>query len=280
MNAPYRPDPAATRRSQRRVVLGVGGVVVLATVIAVAAALGAGDGDEGEESARSSTTEPATDPTDPITGGAGTDLTSGGTPVDVPLAPAGEALTGPTPCPATDGTAARVTRFEEAPPLCIDPEVEHKAVIHTDAGDITLLLQPELAPQAVNNFVVLARYHFYDGMAFSQAVPRSHVQAGSAVEGLDDVDPPGYTIEPEPTQSIYAPGAVGLVPASDGTNTGEFFIMTFDRFMELPQDLTLMGQMLDGTDVLRALDELATESGTPSGVITITSIDVTENPLG
>ena len=32
----------------------------------------------------------------------------------------GEAITGDTPCPATDGTAKRSTSFEKEPPMCID----------------------------------------------------------------------------------------------------------------------------------------------------------------
>jgi cyclophilin family peptidyl-prolyl cis-trans isomerase len=131
------------------------------------------------------------------------------------------------------------------------------------------------APQTVNNFVVLARYHFYDGTAITYAAPREHVRFGSGIEGFAADGLPGYTVPDESQPDIYAPGTLGVVPDAEGNGTAELFLVTLDQGPAMPPDLTTFGTVLDGQDAITALDGLATESGRPSAVLRITGIDIT-----
>lgn len=261
-------DPAAPQGSSPKILVVVGVVCLAAMGLAVAAALGAGDGDRETGTSASSSTTATTLPGD-ATG----PTSAEGTPIDVPLVAPGESITGETPCPAEDGSSPRVTSFESAPPMCIDPELEYRATISTDQGDLTLLLDPSRGAQSVNNFVVLSRYHYYDGMAMNGAKARSHVQFGGAIEGFESGDFPGYSIPNEAIETVYTPGTIGFVPAEDGSSGAEFFITTYDEAADLPV-LTTFGIMLDGAPTLAAMDKLGTESGQPSGVLTIESISV------
>jgi hypothetical protein len=65
-------------------------------------------------------------------------------------------------CPPEGGTEEPVLQFTEAPPLCIDPTLEHTAVLTTSEGEIRVALDTETTPNTVNNFVFLARWGFYD----------------------------------------------------------------------------------------------------------------------
>lgn len=247
-----------------KVLIGVGVVCLVAVGLAVAAAVGSGD------DAASTTTSVASTASLPESA---TSTTTGAAPIDVPLATAGESISGETPCPAEDGSSPRVTSFENPPPTCIDTSIEYRATIRTDEGDLTLLLDPDRAPESVNNFVVLSRYHYYDGQAMNGALPRSHVQFGGAIEAAGPAGTPGYRIPGEPVETIYTLGTIGFVPDADGTSGAEFFLTTYDEAANLPV-LTTFGILLDGAETMASLDRLATESGRPSGVATITSIDI------
>ena len=87
--------------------------------------------------------------------------------------PPGEAIDGATPCPSADGSAARTTAFAEAPPTCIDETKTYSATVTTSEGDITIDLDTENAPISVNNFVVLSRYHYFDGLPFHRLARRA-----------------------------------------------------------------------------------------------------------
>lgn len=261
------PEPTAPQGSSSKVLIVVGLVCLGAVGLAVAAALGGGDGDRDETTTSSSTTGTS------LPGEATGPSFEEGTPVDVPLVAPGASITGETPCPAEDGSSPRTTLFENPPPMCIDPELEYRATISTDEGDLTVLLSPDRGVESVNNFVVLSRYHYYDGMAMNGALARSHVQFGGAIEGYDDAGFPGYRIPNEAVETVYTPGTIGFVPAEDGTSGAEFFLTTYDQSADLPV-LSTFGIMLDGAETLAAMDRLGTEGGQPSGVFTINSITV------
>lgn len=47
-----------------------------------------------------------------------------------------------------------------------------RAVIHTTLGDIKLELFPDLVPKTVENFVGLAKKHYYDQVIFHRVIPK------------------------------------------------------------------------------------------------------------
>src|SRR4051794_14754427 len=150
----------ARRQSQRnRTIRNVGLLIVGVLVVAFVLSRVFG-GDDKQDVATSS----ASASSGPSTSDTSTSDTVAPPAVTVP--PAGASITGDTPCPPADGSAARTTTFEKAPPTCIDPNKTYAATLSTSKGDITVDLDPKAAPQAVNNFVVLSRYHYYDGVAF------------------------------------------------------------------------------------------------------------------
>src|ERR671917_1182620 len=84
----------------------------------------------------------------------------------------------PTECPAADGWSPKKTKFDGPPPMCIDPEKRYSARIETSLGELVVALDPIAAPETVNNFVVLARYHFYDGVIFHRIIQGFMCQGG------------------------------------------------------------------------------------------------------
>lgn len=198
--------------------------------------------------------------------------------------PSGAAITGDTPCPAADGTAERTTSFENPPSMCIDLTLSYTALISTDLGDMTIELDPAAAPETVNNFVVLARYGYYQDVPFHRIIPEFVIQGGDAVGGGDPDDPtlgagnPGYAVPDElPAEGAYEVGSLAMANSGPNTNGSQFFIITGDNGMGLPPLYSLFGQVTEGLDVVAALNTRGTPgAGVPTEVVTIRSVTIIE----
>jgi Cyclophilin type peptidyl-prolyl cis-trans isomerase/CLD len=83
-----------------------------------------------------------------------------------------------TPCPAADGSSPKQQQFDGPPPLCIDPAKTYTASLVTSKGTMAIALDPIGAPKTVNNFVFLARYHYFDGVVFHRIIPGFVLQGG------------------------------------------------------------------------------------------------------
>jgi len=257
----------ARQRSTRRRQRIIAGVVVAVVVLGIAgAALGS----------RSTTSTPPTTTTTPTSTSTTRSLPGGG--VTPTAAPMGAALTGPTPCPAEDGSSPRVTSFAEAPPTCIDPAYFYVATIRTTAGEMTAQLNPKRAPATVNDFVVLARYHFYDGQPVTSVRSRASFTVGLAFTGTGAETAPGFTIPSEapPAGQVFVPGMLAMVPAADagGASRGQLLVATFEDAAGIDQSVTAFATMLSGDEVLAAVNALATRSELPAEPVTVTSISV------
>lgn len=268
----------AQRKNQtRRRVIRIGGIVVVALVAALVISLVAGrDGDEQDVATDGSTTTAVGDTAS---------TASTAPPVSVPVtAPApGATITGDTPCPAADGSEQRTTTFEQAPPTCIDPAKEYTAKVTTSVGELTIAFDPEQAPLAVNNFVVLSRYHYYDGLPFHRIVTDFVAQAGDAnpQDGRMGTGGPGYTFADELPASPeqYVPGVVAMANSGPDTNGSQFFIFTgpTNPFLSNP-NYTIFGTVTEGMDTtVAAIMAAGTQDRGVTQVITIDKIEITES---
>ena len=83
----------------------------------------------------------------------------------------------PTP-PAADGSSPQQRKFDAEPPMVIDPDKRYTATMVTSQGTMVIALDPLAAPKTVNNFVFLARYHYFDGIVFHRIIPGFVLQGG------------------------------------------------------------------------------------------------------
>jgi cyclophilin family peptidyl-prolyl cis-trans isomerase len=196
-----------------------------------------------------------------------------------PAVAPGATLTGATPCPAEDGSSPRTTSFAEAPPMCIDTTHFYTAVISTTKGDIKLQLDAGRTPTTVNDFVVLSRYHFYDGQPVTSITNRKAFTVGMSFTGATTM----FDIANEiaPAGQIFTPGAIAMVGTGGvgSPSKGKFLIATFELAADLDDSNTAFGTMLDGFDTLLAINSLGSRSGQPTAVVTITGITITQGGL-
>ena len=193
----------------------------------------------------------------------------------------GRAITGETPCPAADGSETRAASFEKAPPTCIDPAKTYTAVVLTNKGEFTIVLDAAQAPLAVNNFVTLARYHYFDGTTCHRAIKDFVVQCGdpTATGGGG----PGYSFADElPAAGSYKLGSLAMANSGPNTNGSQFFVITGAQGVALPPSYTLFGQVTNGLDsTVPALNSASNPDAAANGVpptetLQIISVTITE----
>jgi len=202
------------------------------------------------------------------------------TPLPSTIAPAAP-LTGATPCPAADGSSPRTVAFAQAPPSCIDKTKTYTATVTTNKGAYTIALDAAAAPLTVNNFVVLARYHYFDSTICHRAIPQFAVQCGDP--SGTGTGGPGYTFADElPAAGSYKVGSIAMANSGPDTNGSQFFIITGANGAALAPNYTLFGQVTDGLDTtVKALDALGNPDTAADGVppleqIVIESVTITE----
>jgi len=185
--------------------------------------------------------------------------------------------TGRVGCPRADGSSPRRLVFDRAPGRCIDATKIYDVVMKTTAGTMEAELYPGRAFNAVNNFVFLARYHFYDGLPFHRVLKDAFAQTGDPV--APGITGPGYEFDDDglPSSSTqYIKGAILYAHEAANKNGSQFLLILGPGGLTLNPTFPLFGQVTKGMDVLDRLNRGAGEQvGTPSARYNVISIDVT-----
>jgi cyclophilin family peptidyl-prolyl cis-trans isomerase len=160
--------------------------------------------------------------------------------------------------------------------MCIDPAKRYTATMVTSKGTLTIALDPLAAPIAANNFVVLARYHYFDGIVFHRIIPGFVLQGGDPTgTGRGG---PGYRFADElPARGRYEIGSLAMANAGPHTNGSQFFVISGPDGMRLDPNYSLFGKVVAGLEVVAAIDAIGSRSGTPSEDVTIESVTITES---
>jgi len=191
-------------------------------------------------------------------------------PIVAPVPP-GKSIAGPTPCPAADGSSPRASHFSAPPPPCITPTGKYTATFETTQGNIVVALDTTSTPLTTNNFVVLSRYHYYDGSSFDRIDTSIDIIQGGSPGTQTIADPgPGYTIPDEPAANFttdaqgnlhgpytYAPGDLAMARGS-AANSGaaQFFFVVGPNAAALNGQGTyvVFGHVTQGLEILQRIE--------------------------
>jgi cyclophilin family peptidyl-prolyl cis-trans isomerase len=180
-----------------------------------------------------------------------------------------------------------VYKFASEPARTLKDGVDYYALIDTSKGQILADLYETKTPVTVNNFVTLARNHFYDGILFHRVLDGFMGQTGDP----NTLDPakkaswgqggPGYSFPDEIRQSLKfdAPGDLAMANSGANTNGSQFFI-TFAPASFLDGKYNLFGKVVQGQDVLAKLtrtanpdrssgQEVPIEGATPDKILSV-----------
>ena len=193
-------------------------------------------------------------------------------------AASGSDATSPAGCPPAEGTGTQTQQFDAPPPDCLTPGVTYEAIVTTNKGEFTIVLDPESAPVATNNFVFLARNQYYDNTVCHRIIPNFVVQCGDPTG--TGTGGPGYTIVDEPpAPGQYQVGSIAMAKTVQPDSAGsQFFVISGTDGAALPPDYALFGQVTAGLDsTVAAMAAAGTPGdGVPSEPIEIQSIRIVE----
>lgn len=101
------------------------------------------------------------------------------------------------------------------------------AVMKTNMGEVEILLFPEVAPKAVENFISLAKEGYYDGIIFHRVIKDFMIQGGDPTgTGMGGESVWGKPFEDEFSEEARNfRGALSMANAGPNTNGSQFFIV-------------------------------------------------------
>jgi peptidylprolyl isomerase len=154
----------------------------------------------------------------------------------------------PTPLPLP---SLPTPPYHQAPPMTINTGHRYTATLVTNRGTVTIALLARAAPVAVNNFVFLARHHYYDNNLFFRVIRGFMIQTGDPTgTGMGG---PGYQFNDERVNLPYNPGITAMANSGPNTNGSQFFIVAGPQGRSLPHSYTIFGRVTGGMTVVDAI---------------------------
>jgi peptidyl-prolyl cis-trans isomerase A (cyclophilin A) len=158
----------------------------------------------------------------------------------------------------------------------------------TTEGSFKIRLFDTEVPNTVANFVGLAEgtkefvdpktgqktsRRFYDGLVFHRVIPNFMAQGGDP-QGVG-MGGPGYKYEGEFSDAAKhdKPGILSMANAGPGTDGSQFFL-TFVPTPHLNGKHTVFGEVTEGQDVLKKLEQAGSQSGKTSEPLSITKATI------
>jgi cyclophilin family peptidyl-prolyl cis-trans isomerase len=135
-------------------------------------------------------------------------------------------------------------------------------LMQTTAGDVTIDVYPEAAPNAAQRFVELVESGFYDDTPISRVVPGFVAQFG-----INWRDPhknwQNRNFDDDPSLFALERGTLAFAKAGPNTNSTQVFInYTENNRLADPQyNFTVFGKVVDGMDVVDQFVQVGDRSG-------------------
>ena len=139
--------------------------------------------------------------------------------------------------------------------------IEIAAADGTSKGTITLDLLADVAPNHVARLVELAQSGAYDGVVFHRVIDGFMAQTGDVQYGQHDGDTSMAgmggsdlpDLEAEFSDLTFDAGTVGMARAQDPNSANSQFFIDLAPATFLDGQYTVVGQLIDGWDVLNAI---------------------------
>jgi cyclophilin family peptidyl-prolyl cis-trans isomerase len=183
----------------------------------------------------------------------------------------------PGECEAVEAPAPREEESRSAPTSELDPDTTYRLVVETNCGTFTIELDQESAPTTAASLVELARDGYFDGTTFHRVVPGFVIQGGDPTG--TGAGGPGYqTVDAPSSDAAYTQGVVAMAkaePEAAGTSGSQFFVVTGED-AGLPPEYAIVGRVVDGLDVVLAVDALGQGDGPPSQPVVMEKVTVEE----
>jgi len=154
------------------------------------------------------------------------------------------------------------TRLPKPPKASFDGSRKYFWNLQTNRGPIKVLLMQDVAPMHVSSTIYLTKLGFYDDLAFHRVITGFMAQGGCPLG--TGTGSPGYSFGGEFDRSVRhdRPGLLSMANAGPNTDGSQFFL-TFVATPHLDGKHTIFGEVVEGMDTVKKLEQAGSDSGTP-----------------
>jgi peptidyl-prolyl cis-trans isomerase B (cyclophilin B) len=146
-------------------------------------------------------------------------------------------------------------------------QMRKDVLLRTSLGDITLTMDPDLAPEHVRNFLKLVESGWYDHTAIHRIAPGFVIQAGlgatRAGGASHSADRWVHNLKGEFSQEKHIRGVLSMARANDPDSASTSFFIVLGPAPHLDNKYSIFGRVLDGFDVLDQIEKLPRDGETP-----------------
>lgn len=147
-------------------------------------------------------------------------------------------------------------------------QMRKDVLLRTSMGDITLEMNPELAPEHVRNFLKLVESGWYDHTAFHRIIPGFVIQGGLGSTRADNKPHPAdkwvHKLKGEFSHTeLHIRGVLSMARASDPDSADTSFFIVLGPAPHLDGKYTIFGKVVDGFDTIELIEKAARHGETP-----------------
>ena len=146
-------------------------------------------------------------------------------------------------------------------------EMRREVLLHTSLGDITVAVDPEVAPEHARNFLKLVETRWYDHTAFHRVIPGFVVQGGSGTTRVPLQPHPAdrwvHRIKGEFSQRPHIRGVLSMARANDPDSADTSFFICLGPAPSLDGKYSIFGKVVDGFDTLDRMAQAPRQGETP-----------------
>ena len=130
---------------------------------------------------------------------------------------------------------------------------ESHMLMELKSGTVKIALRDDLAPNHVERIKQLVSEKFYDGIIFHRVIDGFMAQTGDPTG--TGTGGSGENLNAEFTDYEYVEGTVGMARAMNPNSADSQFFICFEGCGHLTGQYTVWGQVTDGMDVVRKINE-------------------------
>jgi cyclophilin family peptidyl-prolyl cis-trans isomerase len=146
-------------------------------------------------------------------------------------------------------------------------QMRKDVLIRTSLGDITLEMDPSLAPEHVRNFLKLVETGWYDKTAFHRVVPGFVIQGGigatRAAGAEHAADRWVRNLKPEFTKGNHIRGVLSMARGGAVDSADTSFFIVLGPAPHLDNKYTIFGKVVDGFETLEEIEKVARDGEKP-----------------
>jgi peptidyl-prolyl cis-trans isomerase B (cyclophilin B) len=146
-------------------------------------------------------------------------------------------------------------------------ELKKDVLLRTSLGEITVELDPEIAPEHARNFLKLVETGWYDRTAFHRVIPGFVIQGGIGSTRAGGVghaaDRWVRKLKGEFSNRPHVRGVLSMARADDPDSADTSFFIVLGAAPHLDGKYTVLGKVIDGFDTLDRIEKVQRQGERP-----------------